>query len=136
MTRTGSSIHSARALATSALLVLSAPALAQNTTPTSGGEIVVEAPRSAPIQPTGERDPYTGAQVITTTVRITARYGDLDLTKPADAERLRSRVEHVAQAACRQLDKLQPFSPDPACVGMAVAKARPAVDAAIAAASR
>jgi hypothetical protein len=45
-------------------------------------------------------------------------------------------VEHVARAACKQLDRLQPFNPDAACVGTAVAKAGPAVDAAIAAARR
>lgn len=96
---------------------------------------MVEAPRSAPLQSSGKRDPYTGAQVVTTTVRMTALYGDLDLTRAADIARLRLRIARVAQAACRHLDKLQPFTSDPGCVDNAVALARPAQDAAIAAAT-
>jgi UrcA family protein len=125
MTRT------AKRLASLALLALTtaAPALAQSAGDTQN-EIVVEAPRSAsaPV----ERSPYTGAPIVTTTVRITALYGDLDLRRAADAARLRERIERVAQAACQQLDRMQPFQPDPGCVRTAVAKASPAVDAAIA----
>jgi len=134
MTRIRFSTQPTRALATAAILALGSPALAQGSAPAEGKEIVVEAPRTAPAP--GKRDPYSGAPMITTTVRITALYGDLDLTRPADAARLRSRIERVAQAACRQLDTMQPFTPDPACVGTAVARARPAVAAAIAAADR
>ena len=117
-----------------AAVALASPALAQ-VDPDTKSEIVVEAPRSAPAPATVERSPYTGAPIVTTTVRITALYGDLDLRQAAQAAPLRDRIERVAQAACQQLDRMQPFNPDPNCVRIAVAKASPAVDAAIAAAA-
>jgi len=134
MTHTAS--DAALAMAMAALVGLASPALAQAGANATGKEIVVEAPRTAPGPAPAERSPYTGAPIITTTVRITAGYGDLDLAKPADAARLQTRVEHVAQAACKELDRLRPLAPDPTCVAMAVAKARPAVEQAIAAAAR
>lgn len=135
MKRTATGIGRALTLA-AALLAPTAPLLAQGIPAAAGKEIVVEAPRSAPLPPTAGRDPYSGAPVVVTTVRITALYGDLDLTSPTDVARLRSRIEHVAQAACRQLDRLQPLGSDPQCVSTAVAKTRPALDAAVAAAGR
>lgn len=140
MKRTASGIGRTLTLV-GALLAPTAPLLAQDAPAAAGKEaaskeIVVEAPRSAPLPPTAGRDPYTSAPVITTTVRITALYGDLNLASPADVARLRSRIERVAQAACRQLDRLQPLGSDPDCVSTAVAKTRPALDAAVTAAGR
>jgi UrcA family protein len=74
--------------------------------------------------------------MVVTTVKITARYGDLDLAKPAEALRLTARVKAVAQDACKELDRLHPLSPDHDCVAMAVARARPDVEAAVAAAAK
>lgn len=98
------------------------------------GEIVVEAPRSLPAPM--ERNPYSGAAVVVTTVRIPALYGDLDLTTAKDVARLRTRIGRVAQDACRQLDRLHPFAPDPGCVGQALARTEPAVQLAITAAGQ
>jgi UrcA family protein len=102
----------------------------------SSTEIVVEAPRSVapPPQPPSQRDAFTGAPVVTTTVKISALYADLDLKKADHAARLMSRIDRVAHDACGYLDRLLPLTSDPACVGRAVAQATPAARAAIAAA--
>lgn len=103
-------------------------------------EIVVEAPRTIqppqPPQSPGQRSAFTGAPVVTTTVKISALYGDLDLAQPDHAVRLMTRVDRVAHDACGYLDRLLPLSSDPACVGSAVAQATPAAKAAIAAAQK
>lgn len=109
------------ALTIAALLASSGSAIAQPGDTTKELEIVVEAPRSMPI--VGERSPYTGASIVVTTVRIPALYGDLNLAKPEDAARLMTRLDRVANDACRQLDRLFPLSPDPDCVDRAVAGA-------------
>jgi UrcA family protein len=98
----------------------------------SAGEIFVEAPRSASLP--RERSPYTGAPIVTSTVRIPVLYGDLDLTRPGDDERLFTRVESVAHDVCEELDRLQPFNPDADCVSKAVASGTASAKAVIAAA--
>jgi UrcA family protein len=131
-----------KAGATAAVTLLAALATGSgvHAQPSAAGEnaagedkaIVVEAPRRLP--PPSERSAYSGAPVVTTTVQIWALYGDLDLAKPADQARLTTRIERVARDACVYLDRLYPLSPDPECVGRAVAQAMPAADATIAAA--
>jgi UrcA family protein len=96
--------------------------------------IVVEAPRALPPPPV--RSPYSGAPTVTMTVRTSARYADLDLTRPADAARLMTRISFVARDACRYLDRLFPLSPDPQCADRAIASATPAARAVIAAATK
>lgn len=117
-----------------ALIAVATPAFAAQPEPTDDGEIVVEAPRSLPA-PT-ERSPYSGAAIVVTTVRIQALYGDLDLTTAKDVARLRTRIGRVAQDACRQLDRLHPFAPDPDCVAKALTRTEPAVQRAITAAGQ
>jgi UrcA family protein len=96
--------------------------------------IVVEAPRSLPPPPS--RSSYSGAPIVTTTVKIQALYGDLDLTQPVGAARLMTRIERVAHDACQYLDRLFPLSPDADCIDRAIANARPSANAAIAAARK
>jgi UrcA family protein len=131
------------ALAASTLLAPGfASAQAPAETPPAGEEqvIVVEAPRAVPLPPPpqepkapdAERSATTGAPIVTTTVRISALYGDLDLTRPEHGLRLMTRIERVAHDACATLDRLYPLTPDPDCVSRAVTRARPAADALIA----
>ena len=96
--------------------------------------IVVEAPRTLP--PPADRSPFTGAPIVTTTVKISALYGDLDLSQPASAARLMTRIQRVAHDACLYLDRLFPLNPDPGCVDRAVAGAAPAAKALIEAARK
>jgi UrcA family protein len=134
----------ARALGATVLAVAASAALARgaqaqdlaerNGAGRDDGGIVVEAPRALPPPPV--RSPYSGAPVVTMTVRISARYADLDLTRPADAARLMSRISFVARDACRYLDRLFPLSPDPDCTDRAVAGATPAARAVIAASTK
>ncbi|MCK9542622.1 MAG: UrcA family protein [Novosphingobium sp.] len=109
------------------------PAAAQDETPpTDGPEIVVEAPRPLPPPPeTVGRSPYTGAPVVVATLRIPVLYGDLDLADPTDADRLMKRIERVSSDACAQLDRLYPLSSDTECVARTLAGARPAAQAVI-----
>jgi UrcA family protein len=116
------------------LMGTSGGAMAQTPDAGMGPEIVVEAPRSVPIP--AERSPYSGAPIVITTVKIPALYGDLNLAKPADAERLMTRINRVARDACKQLDRLYPFNPDPDCVRRAVASATVAAKSVIAAAGK
>jgi UrcA family protein len=104
-------------------------AQAQEPPADEGKAIVVEAPRVLPPPP--ERSPYSGAPVATTTITISALYGDLDLTQPADAARLMDRIGHVAHDACQYLDRLFPLNPDPDCIGRAISRATPAAQAII-----
>ncbi len=125
-----------RLATTAALLGLfAAPIAAQDTTGEAaddGPSITVEAPRKAPVPI--ERSPYTGAPIAESTVRIPVLYGDLDLTRPEDAERLLTRVANVAQDACENLDRLMPFSEDSDCLRKARASGEAAAREAIAAA--
>ena len=108
---------------------------AQAPVPAEGQEIVVEAPRSLPPPPDRTaRSSYSSAPVVTTVVRITALYGDLDLTRPDHATRLMTRIDRVARDACATLDRLYPLNPDADCVNRAVANTAPAAKALIAAA--
>ena len=63
-------------------------------------------------------------------------YSDLDLKNPADAERLMTRIDHIAQDACKYLDRLYPLNTDPDCFQKSVGKARAAAKDAIAAANK
>ena len=99
---------------------------------TAGDEITVEAPRTVPIPV--ERNPYTGAAIATTTVRMSVLYGDLDLTTQRDSDRLMLRIRNVARDACKQLDRLYPLNPDENCVDRTVENAAPLGQAVIAAA--
>lgn len=132
-----------RAIITTAAALLSglaATAVHAAQESSSSAEIVVEAPRTvAPPQPPqspAQRNAFTNAPVVTTTVKISALYGDLDLAQPDHAVRLMTRIDRVAHDACGYLDRLLPLSSDPACVGRAVAQATPAARAAIAAAQK
>ena len=95
-------------------------------------EIIVEAPRS--VQLPAERSSFTGAPIVTSTVRIPVLYDDLDLAQPRDQERLMTRVQRVAQDVCKELDRIHPFNPDANCVSKAVASGSAAAKAAISAA--
>ena len=125
------SSHIASCLAVAALSGAT-PAAAQSAQEGDGPAIVVEAPRNLPPPPRAERSEFTGAPVVTTIVRISALYGDLDLTQPANAARLMTRIERVARDACATLDRLYPLNPDPDCVSRAVAQTTPAAQALIA----
>ena len=134
---------SSRAIITSAAALLAgllatAVHSAQESSPSA--EIVVEAPRTIalpqPPQSPARRSAFTGAPVVTTTVKISALFGDLDLAQPDHAVRLMTRIDRVAHDACGYLDRLLPLSSDPACVGRAVTQATPAARAAIAAAQK
>ena len=96
-------------------------------------EIIVEAPRSIPLP--RQRSSFTGAPIVVTTVQIPVRYDDLDLTKPADRTRFMTRIERVAEDACKELDWLHPLAPDQDCVRKTAAKAAVAANATIAAAA-
>lgn len=110
---------------------------AQSANPAEDQTIIVEAPRTVPPPaPPADRSAYTGAPVVTTTVRISALYGDLDLAQPAHAARLMTRIERVARDACATLDRLYPLNPDPDCVNRAVAQATPGARALIASAQK
>jgi UrcA family protein len=114
----------------SSMALQAAPAQTSDT----NSDIVVTAPRSVPLPV--ERNRYTGAPIIVTTVKIPVLYYDLDLKDPASAPRLMKRIERVAEDACAQLDKLYPLHPDGDCIIKAVANATPAARAAIALAAR
>lgn len=126
--------------ATALLASVTSPAVRAAQEASSSAEIVVEAPRTvAPPQPPqspAQRSAFTGAPVVTTTVRISALYSDLDLAQPDHAARLMIRIDRVAHDACGYLDRILPLSSDPACVGRAVAQATAAARAAIAAAQK
>lgn len=107
-----------------------APATAQD----GGQEIIVEAPRRVPLPAPETRDPFTGAVVTVTTVQMQLLYGDLDLATEQGAASMMTRVERVAQDACKVLDRLYPLNPDPDCVAKTLARANPLARAAIAAA--
>lgn len=118
------------ALAAIALVALGSAGVAA--APDAGDEITVEAPRTVPIPV--ERNPYTGAAIAMTTVRMSVLYGDLDLTTQRDSDRLMLRIRNVARDACKQLDRLYPLNPDENCVDRTVENAAPLGQAVIAAA--
>jgi len=106
---------------------------AQEPEPGASSEIIVEAPRSVPLPPPSQRAPFTGAPIVTSTVRIPVFHNDLDLAEPRDQARLMTRVQRVAQDICKELDRIHPFSPDTNCVSKAEASGSAAAKAAIAA---
>ncbi|RYE58950.1 MAG: UrcA family protein [Rhizobiaceae bacterium] len=119
-----------------AILAIGTGAMAQTPAPAEDAAIVVEAPRllSLPTPSPLERSAYTGALTVTTTVRISALYGDLDLNQAPNVARLNARVERVARDACATLDRLYPLNPDADCVSRTVAGSAPGVQAIVAAA--
>lgn len=135
-----------RGFAVKAIVALAAfsgvhtPSIAQTTEAPEDSDIVVEAPRPvplpAPAEPDAERAPYSGAPVVITTVRLPVLYSDLDLRNPADAERLNTRIDRIAEDACKYLDRLYPLNSDPECFNKSVAKAKQAAKEAIAKANK
>ena len=73
---------------------------------------------------------------VTVTHRVS--YADLKLTTRAGASELKRRVEETARAACKQLDELYPLEAKNAreCTKIAIAKASPQVENAIAGAAK
>ena len=63
-------------------------------------------------------------------------YGDLNLKDPADAERLMTRIDHIAHDACKYLDRLYPLNADPECFKKSIGKAKIAAKEAIAEANK
>lgn len=134
-----------RSLAVKSLVAVAAlssvHAIAQTTDVQTESDIVVEAPRPVPVpappsSPPGEQNTYTGAPIIITTVRLPVLYSDLNLKNPADADRLMTRIDRIAQDACQYLDRLYPLSADPECFQKSVGKAKAAAKDAIAAANK
>lgn len=134
-----------RSFAVKALVAVAAlstaPLIAQTTDAQPESEIVVEAPRPVPVPtppslPPGEQNTYTGAPTIVTTVRLPVLYSDLNLKNPADADRLMTRIDHIAKDACQYLDRLYPLTADPDCFQKSVGKAKSAAKDAIAAANK
>lgn len=78
--------------------------------------ITVTAPRIVQQTITTGRT-YTGTPVETTTISRNVNFGDLNLTKHADVEKLKMRVKDTAKDLCKELDKLYPLQPkDETCV--------------------
>lgn len=125
-----------------ALSVVHSASIAQTTDDAqTESDIVVEAPRPIPVPtppapPPGEQNTYIGAPVIVTTVRLPVLYNDLDLKNPADADRLMTRIDNIAQDACKYLDRLYPLTADPECFQKSVGKAKAAAKVAIEAANK
>lgn len=111
-------------------LMQSGVAHAQKGERVEGPDIVVEAPRTVPLD--GRRSPFTGATTLVVTLKISALYSDLDLADPTDAKRLMERLDRVAHDACGELDRLYPLVPDPQCVPRAIAGATVTANALIA----
>jgi len=105
-----------------ALAAAATQASAQEAREADGPAIVVEVPRERAVETA--RSPYTGAAVIVSTMRIPVRYGDLDLSRESEVERLMFRIDRVAHDACMQLDVLYPLERDPDCVRRASANGR------------
>jgi UrcA family protein len=139
---TGTDFRSFAVTSLAAIAALSSTALiAQTTDAQTDSDIVVEAPRPVPVPtppslPPAEQNSYTGAPLIVTTVRLSVLYSDLNLKNPADADRLMTRIDHIAQDACKYLDRLYPLSADPDCFQKSVGKAKAAAKDAIAAANK
>lgn len=108
-------------------------ALAEPPTPASDQVITVIAPRAITDQ-VRRRVAGTGESVVTITISVL--YGDLDLSRPRDSERLMTRIRSAARDACGHLDRLYPLIVDRACMSKAVADATPLAAAAIAKAGK
>ena len=99
-----------------------------------GGDVItVIAPRAITDQ---VRRSVSGTGESVVTIRISVLYGDLDLARPRDSERLMTRIRSAARDACGHLDRLYPLVVDRACVAKAVADATPLAQAAIAKAGK
>ena len=119
-------------LAVWAALVPAAPGLAQSDGQAGeeAGEIVVIAPRSITADLPEKTE--TRQQKAVISISMAARFDDLDLSKPENAERLMVRIHSVARDACKYLDRMYPLDVDPECEAKAVANATPQADKAIA----
>lgn len=120
------------AISICAAFLVPLPSPAQESDVPETDVITVEAPRSGPALV--ERNPYTGAAIVVTTVKMPVMYDDLDLATPRDADRLMVRIRSVARDLCKHLDRLMPLNPDPTCIQQTVAKAASQASAVIAAA--
>ncbi len=101
------------------LLAAEAPALAQTTV----REIVVESPKVVR-ETIGHSSSGAREEQISLSHRIT--YSDLDLSRTADVEVLRTRVRDAAKLGCDQLQNIYPLAPhDPECVRKAIKRATP-----------
>jgi UrcA family protein len=122
-------------LAACAFLSAAGPAFAQSEEQTvdEGNAIVVMAPRSITADLHDNADKRQEKAVIS--ISMPARFGDLDLSKPENAERLMVRIHSVARDACRYLDRLYPLDVDSECEARAVANATPEAKKAIEAAA-
>ena len=120
------------ALAAWALLSAGAPAFAQSEEQPADetNEIVVIAPRSITADLPEKTE--TRQQKAVISISMAARFDDLDLSKPENAERLMVRIHSVARDACKYLDRMYPLDVDPECEAKAVANATPQADKAIA----
>ncbi len=120
-------------LAATAFVVAGEAALAQPADEDPANVITVVAPRAV----TNEvRRSVSGGGSVVISIRITVRYADLDLARPAGAARLMTRIHAAAHDACRHLDRLYPLIVDRRCIVRAVADATPRANAVIAAAGK
>jgi UrcA family protein len=119
-------------LAAWAFLAVAAPASAQGEEQPADetGEIVVMAPRSITADLHEETEKRQQKAVIS--ISMAARFDDLDLSKPENADRLMVRIHSVARDACRYLDRMYPLDVDSECEAKAVANATPQAEKAIA----
>jgi UrcA family protein len=119
-------------LAAWGLISVAAPAFAQGEEQPADetNEIVVMAPRS--ITADLPEDTEKRQQKAVISISMAARFDDLDLSKPGNADRLMVRIHSVARDACRYLDRMYPLDVDAECEAKAVANATPQAEKAIA----
>jgi UrcA family protein len=92
-------------------------------------EIVVVAPRPITAEIV-ESSPGNREKAVIS-LKMVVQYGDLDLRKAEDQDRLMVRIRSVARDACRYLDRLYPLDPDSQCEARAVADTKPLFDKAV-----
>jgi UrcA family protein len=110
--------------------IASHPVFAQqvSATPESAEEVSVVAPGMVQRKIVGRST--IGAPIETISLSRRVSYGDLDLTKQSDVEKLGKRIRNTARLACEQLDNLYPdgslyqtIPSDQNCVNTATRKA-------------
>ena len=124
------------ALAVTALVFKTDPAIAQQAAEEVIEEIVVQ----APIVRRQVGRTAIGAKIEVIELRRRVSYADLDLSKDADVTALKARIETTAKESCEQLSDMFPFDPSDrreiqSCTNQAVDGTEKQVQAAIAAAS-
>lgn len=87
------------------ILALSAASVAQPAAERPSEEITVVAPY---LVQTREQKANIRTPVMYISIQRRVSYADLDLTNPADAAALKSRIGEAANAACKQFDTLYP----------------------------